>query len=64
MLGRTCCDLEVGILVSAKLHGWHLPGEEAVGRRLREPCSKTQERKQVSGEGKSYSSIQRPTCDQ
>lgn len=52
MLGQPCLDRPsldqaVGIPVSAELHGWHLQGEEAVGRRLREPCSKTQERKQV-----------------
>lgn len=44
MRGRPCLDLMAGILVSAKLHGWHLLGEAAGGRRV------TEERKLVGGE--------------
>lgn len=47
MLARPCLGLAVGILDSAKLHGWHFQGEEAVGRRCGQPCSKTQEKNQV-----------------
>lgn len=60
VLGWLCLDLAVGILVSAKLHGWHLQGEEAVGR------SPVQRLKKGSGlVGKiNSSSSQGPTCGQ
>lgn len=50
MLGWPRLDLAAGILISAKLHGWHLQGQEAGGRRFTAPCSKTQERKLVGSE--------------